>query len=118
MTDADRPGGSIGSTPLPRRTERQGWDPAAMSRIPETPTERAMKAAVDMEVHAACSTQTIAKARALDGHFLGYDDVVVALENLLDFCELVFVKPDQNDDVIAARAALAKALPAFIGEAA
>lgn len=36
-------------------------------------------------------------------------DLFVALANLLDLCEDVFVKPNQCDDVIAARAAIAAA---------
>lgn len=33
-------------------------------------------------------------------------DLLAALENLVDFCEQVFVKPNECDDIIAARAAI------------
>lgn len=46
------------------------------------PTERAFKAAVNMEVHAACSTRTDEKAAALDEHFPAYDDLLTALTEL------------------------------------
>lgn len=36
-------------------------------------------------------------------------DLLVALQNLADFCQDTFAKPEQQDDLIAARAALAKA---------
>lgn len=33
-------------------------------------------------------------------------DLLAALDNLVDFCEHVFVKPNECDDIIAARAAI------------
>ena len=44
------------------------------------PSERAMKAAVSMEIHSACSTSTLGKGRALDESFPAYDDLLEALE--------------------------------------
>lgn len=42
------------------------------------PSKRAIHAAVDMEVHAACATTTLSKAEALDRHFPDYDDLIEA----------------------------------------
>lgn len=36
-------------------------------------------------------------------------DLLIALENLVELCELVFTKPAECDDLDAARAAIAKA---------
>ena len=47
------------------------------------PSDRAMKAAVNMEAHAALSTRTDAKAAALDDHFPGYDEMLEALKRLV-----------------------------------
>lgn len=47
------------------------------------PTERAMKAAVEMEMHAAIGTKTVAKGKALDKCFPAYDELLeVAKETL------------------------------------
>lgn len=80
-----------------------------MSEARRIPSLRAMTAAVVMEAHAAVGTRTDAKAHELDDHFPAYDEVLAALQNLVDFCEDVFVKPNENDDLAFARAALAKA---------
>lgn len=72
------------------------------------PSARALRAAVDMEVHAACSTRTDAKAAALDGHFPAYDEVLDALSLLLTASVEVFDDPE-CDPVLKARRALASA---------
>ncbi|MEK1908204.1 MAG: hypothetical protein AAAB13_20720 [Pseudomonas sp.] len=59
----------------------------------EQPSERAMKAAVEMELHAACGTMTIAKGRAIDAVFPAYDDVLNALITALPYVEEA--EPDQ-----------------------
>lgn len=48
------------------------------------PSQRAMRAAVDMEMHAACSTTTKAKAEALDAIFPEYDNMLLSLKVLLE----------------------------------
>lgn len=63
-----------------------------MAECKHAASERAMKAAVDMEIHAACSTTTVGKALALDRHFPAYDEMLAALKaTLADFaawCEI------------------------------
>lgn len=68
-----------------------------------TPTQRAMKAAVDMEVHAAISTRTDAKAKALDEHFPGYDAMVAALDRIFSYVSYVNIhgvgeQPEPRED--------------------
>jgi len=46
------------------------------------PSKRAMEAAIDMEVHAALSTRTDAKALELDKRFPAYDDMLAVLKGL------------------------------------
>jgi hypothetical protein len=53
------------------------------------PTDRAMKAAVEMEIHAACSTMTIAKGAALDEAFPAYDDMLAALRLGVEYDDLL-----------------------------
>lgn len=66
--------------------------PAPMADLAEAsqknaPTERAMKCAVAMEIHAAISTQTVAKGREIDLHFPGYDDLLAALAPFAEAAE-------------------------------
>lgn len=83
-------------------------------------TERAMRAAVCMEVQSAVSTRTDAKAKALDEYFPGYDDMLAALRRAERFIdngiELGFIRmpdvgtPDPAHDTLTAiRAAISKA---------
>ena len=75
------------------------------------PTERAMRCAVEMEIHAACSTMTIAKGHAIDKHFPGYDDMLAALKSLADTLRSYLAHMDADDiaELEAARAAIARA---------
>jgi len=50
----------------------------------DRPSERAMKAAVEMEVHAVCSTTTVGKGAALDKAFPAYDELLEALRAIVD----------------------------------
>ncbi|NTA79926.1 hypothetical protein G6L13_05430 [Agrobacterium tumefaciens] len=47
------------------------------------PTERAMKAAVEMEMHAAVGTRTVDKGATLDKCFPAYDDLLEATKETL-----------------------------------
>lgn len=82
---------------------------AAMSATGKTtePSERAMKAAVVMEVHAACSTTTRAKALALDELFPGHDALLKALADLC--AAYAACNGEDHPAYIAARAALLQA---------
>ncbi|MBZ9807643.1 hypothetical protein [Mesorhizobium sp. ESP-6-2] len=73
-----------------------------------TPTERAMKCAIEMELHAACSSQTIAKAQAIDDLFPAYDDILSALESIL-FEDSDKSEADRLKDRLRARFVLSKA---------
>lgn len=50
------------------------------------PSERAMRAAVEMEIHAAISSTTLSKAEELDKAFPAYDDMLAALKSLVADC--------------------------------
>lgn len=67
------------------------------------PTERAMKAAVEMEIHATIGTRTVAKGETLDKWFPAYDD-------LLDACQKVINNWGDlhHKDLMQLRAAVAK----------
>lgn len=76
------------------------------------PTERAMKAAVEMEMHAAVGTTTVAKGETLDKCFPAYDDLLRSLRSILAFYEPGQTHLDTNAWTHAeasARRALAKA---------
>ena len=87
------------------------------------PTERAMKAAVEMEMHAAVGTTTLAKGETLDKCFPAYDDLLVAANKTVDgLAEEYLITADCDDDWIydtlgsvlsgvyfAARSAIARA---------
>lgn len=47
------------------------------------PTERAMKAAVEMEMHATVGTTTVAKGETLDKCFPAYDEFLSASKKLV-----------------------------------
>lgn len=64
----------------------------------ERPSERAMKAAVEMEIHAACSTTTVGKGAALDKAFPAYDEILAALKALLDAATEDFGTPSEGDE--------------------
>lgn len=76
------------------------------------PTERAMKAAVEMEIHAAVSSSTLAKGAAIDKYFSGYDDLLAALKRIVEH-QAAYIDELPGafgvGDLEAARAAIAKA---------
>lgn len=47
------------------------------------PSERAMVAAVQMEIHCTLSTKTVDKGLALDNRFPAYDELLSALKHIL-----------------------------------
>lgn len=59
----------------------------------DRPSDRAMKAAVEMEIHAACETTTLGKGLALDQAFPAYDDMLQALK---DAQEVLVHNPDAS----------------------
>ncbi len=52
------------------------------------PTERAMKAAVEMEMHAVVGTTTVAKGETLDKCFPAYDDLLEALTAIAGYAKM------------------------------
>ncbi|MDH1268950.1 hypothetical protein N5C81_15095 [Rhizobium pusense] len=87
------------------------------------PTERAMKAAVEMEMHAAVGTRTVDKGATLDKCFPAYDGLLDAANKTVDgLAEEYLITAECDDDWIydtlgsvlagayfSARAAIAKA---------
>lgn len=61
-----------------------------------TTSKRAMKAAVDMEVHAACSTTTKGKAEALEAHFPAYDKLLSLARDYRGAIEF-YIRKDVKD---------------------
>lgn len=59
-------------------------------------TERAMRCAVEMEIHAACSTTTRVKAIEIDNQFPGYDDMLAALKGLAPIISEIHGKWDEG----------------------
>lgn len=68
------------------------------------PSRRAFEAAISMEIHAACSTQTVGKARELDRHFPAYDDMLAAGAAVLDYATLpeILANNDRHEDTVFA----------------
>lgn len=71
------------------------------------PTERAMKAAVEMEMHAAVGTRTVDKGATLDKCFPAYDELLAALQEVAGNGDGTGRNPQLMVD--AAIAAIAKA---------
>lgn len=63
------------------------------------PTERAMKAAVEMEMHAAVGTKTVAKGETLDKCFPAYDELLIEAKRAAEVMERhIWPKPDVGPD--------------------
>lgn len=87
------------------------------------PTERALKAAIEMEIHAAVGTRTVDKGAKLDKCFPAYDDLLEAANKAVDgLAEEYLIIAECDDDWIydtlgsvlagvyfSARSAIAKA---------
>lgn len=71
-------------------------------------TERAMKAAVEMEIHAALSTTTAAKGEELDKYFPAHDEMLIALRECRDLATLAksLTANGSDDEYIRAVSAL------------
>lgn len=80
-----------------------------MSGEKTRPTERAMRAAVEMEIHAACSTTTLSKGHEIDRHFPGYDDMLAALQAVRARFQHLRLGPDEDAVIDRVDAAIAKA---------
>ncbi len=77
------------------------------------PTDRAMKAAVEMEMHATVGTRTIDKGAMLDKHFPAYDELLEAMKGIEHFRDALDYRDDHLSKALrqwieAGRAAIAK----------
>jgi hypothetical protein len=72
-----------------------------MLSMSDQPSERAMKAAVEMEVHAVLSTTTAAKARELDDAFPAYDSALAALRGIAAIAPATLSEAEASPAVFA-----------------